>query len=121
MKRIKEGMKKVNGCLNRFIKCKLTAYLALGMFVVIGFLAGTVVTAMAVAAPVTGTFAYDVYDIGINKILNGPIGFTAGVGAMAVGAVSAIQQRIAMAVGAILGGAVLLNAESLVTTLGAIF
>jgi hypothetical protein len=40
---------------------------------------------------------------------------------MAMGAVMAIQQKIMLAIPCILGGAVLLNAETLITTLGATF
>ena len=83
-------------------------------------LLGTAGVALAITAPTSGTFAYDVYDIGVNKILDGPIGFVAGVAAMAVGAVSAVQQKVFASVPAILGGAVLLNADSLVTSLGMI-
>jgi len=75
----------------------------------------------AFTAPTSGSFAYTVYDVAINQMLNGPIGFVAGVGAMALGAVMAIQQKIMLALPCILGGAVLLNAESLVTTLGMTF
>lgn len=59
-------------------------------------------------------------DIAVTQILQGPIGFVAGVAAMVVGAVSAIQQRIMEAIPAILGGAVLMNAETLVTSLGVV-
>jgi len=77
--------------------------------------------ALAVTAPTSGTFAYDVYDIAVNKILNGPIGFVGGTAAMAIGAVAAIQQRVFAAVPAILGGAMLLKANSILSSLGAIF
>jgi len=77
--------------------------------------------AAAFTAPASGSFAYTVYDVAINHILNGPIGFVGGVGAMALGAVMAIQQRIMMAIPAILGGATLINADNLVTTLGLTF
>jgi len=77
--------------------------------------------AAAFTAPAAGTFAYTVYDVAINQMLNGAVGFVAGVGAMALGAVMAIQQKVMLAIPAILGGAVLLNAESLVTTLGLTF
>jgi hypothetical protein len=76
--------------------------------------------AMAVTAPVAGSFAYDVYDIGVNGILKGPIGFMAGVGAIAFGAVMAIRGQIMLAIPAILGGAFLLKADSVVESLGAI-
>lgn len=75
----------------------------------------------AFTAPTAGTFAYTVYDVAVTKMLNGPIGFVGGVGAMVFGAVLAIQQKVMTAVSCILGGAILMNAESLVTTLGLTF
>ena len=77
-------------------------------------------SAFAIAVPAAGSFAFDVYDIAVNRILDGPIGFVAGVAALAIGAVCAIQQKVFEAVPCILGGAVLLNADSLVTSLGMI-
>ena len=77
--------------------------------------------ASAFVAPAAGTFAYTVYDVAVNQMLNGAIGFVGGVAAMAMGAVMAIQQKIMLAIPCILGGAVLLNAETLITTLGATF
>ena len=77
--------------------------------------------AAAFNAPAQGSFAFTVYDVAINHMLNGPIGFVGGVAAMALGAVMAIQQRVTLAIPCILGGATLLNAESLVTTLGMTF
>ena len=67
----------------------------------------------AFVAPAAGTFAYTVYDVAVNQMLNGAIGFVGGVAAMAMGAVMAIQQKIMLAIPCILGGAVLLNAETL--------
>ncbi len=77
--------------------------------------------AMAISTPVAGSFAYDVYDIAVDKILKGPIGFVCGVAAMAYGAVSAIGGRVFQAVPAILGGAALLKADTIVSTLGLVF
>ena len=76
--------------------------------------------AFALAAPGAGTFAYDIYDIAINSILKGPIGFVAGAASIVFGAVIAIQGKILAAVPAVLGGAMLLKADSIVTTLGAV-
>lgn len=77
--------------------------------------------ALAITAPAAGSsFAYDIYDIGVNSILKGPIGFVAGVGAIVFGAIEAIRGRILGAVPAILGGAALLKADSIVQTLGCI-
>ena len=87
-----------------------------------GLLLGTAATAVAIVAPAgPADFAWDVYDIGVNRILNGPIGFVAGVGAMVAGAVAAIQQKLGLAAMAILGGAVLLNADNMITSLGMVF
>ena len=76
--------------------------------------------AIAITAPSTGSFAYDIYDIGVNSILKGPIGFIGGVGAIVFGAIQAIRGQILEAVPAILGGAALLKADSIVQTLGCI-
>jgi len=77
--------------------------------------------ALAFTAPAAGSFAYTVYNVAVTQMLDGAIGFVAGVAAMVLGAVMAIQQKVTLAFPCILGGAVLLNAESLVTTLGAVF
>ena len=77
--------------------------------------------ACAFTPPASGSFAYTVYDVAVTQILGGAIGFVAGVGAMVFGAILAIQQKVMGAIPAILGGAVLLNAETLVTTLGLTF
>jgi len=80
----------------------------------------SVVPASAITAPAPGTFAYDIYDIAVLKILQGPIGFVSGVGAIALGAVTAIKSPMA-AIPAVLSGAALLKADALVTSLGALF
>jgi hypothetical protein len=89
--------------------------LAFGAFLVTASQVG------AFTAPASGSFAYTVYDVAVTKILQGAIGFVGGVGAMVMGAVLAIQQKVMAAIPAILGGAILLNADTLVTTLGLTF
>ena len=94
-------------------------------FVVVGILIGmgvllNIPAAHAITAPANGSFAYSVYDIGVNDILKGPIGFVGGVAAIVYGAIAAIQGKIMGAIPAILGGAVMLKADSIVNTLGAI-
>jgi hypothetical protein len=76
---------------------------------------------LAVAAPAAGSFAYDIYDIAVNDILKGPIGFVAGLGAVAYGAGLAIRQQIAGAIPALLGGGALLKADVIVGSLGVLF
>jgi hypothetical protein len=75
----------------------------------------------AITTPTTGTFAYDLYDIAVNKILKGPVGYVGGVAAMVIGAISLITGRVLMAVPAVLGGAALLKADTLIQGLGLVF
>lgn len=75
-------------------------------------------SAFAIVPPAIGSFAYDIYDIGVNSILKGPIGFVAGVGAIIFGAIAAIRGEILGAIPAILGGAAFLKADAIVQTLG---
>lgn len=77
------------------------------------------VDAMAMAVPAAGSFAYDLYDIGVNQILLGPIGFIAGCACMVFAAILAIRQMLLPAAGVVLGGAFLLKADSVVQTVGA--
>ena len=74
-----------------------------------------------IPVPGAGTFAFDIYDVAVNQVLNGPIGFTGGVAAMAMGGMMAIQQKIALAIPCLLGGALLMTADTMTTTLGATF
>ena len=76
--------------------------------------------ANAMAVPSAGSFAYDLYDIGVNQILLGPIGFIAGVACMVFASILAIRQMILPAAGVVLGGAFLLKADSVVQTIGAV-
>ncbi|WDN87897.1 hypothetical protein BuS5_03974 (plasmid) [Desulfosarcina sp. BuS5] len=82
-------------------------------------IAGT--AAAFIPVPAAGSFAFDVYDVAVNQLLNGPIGFTAGVGAMVFGGAMAIQQKISLAIPCILGGALIMTADTMTQTLGAIF
>ena len=78
-------------------------------------------SAFAIVAPAPGTFAYDIYDMAVNSILKGPIGFVAGLGAVCFGAVLAIQQKMGGAIPALLGGAALLKADSIVASMGLLY
>jgi len=102
-------------CTERCRQTKIIA--ALAVFTATCLLAGN---ALALTAPGTGTFAYDLYDIGINQILKGPIGFVGGVACMVLAAVLAVRQMLLPAVCSVLGGAFLLKADSVVETIGAL-
>ncbi len=67
-----------------------------------------------------GSFAYDVYDIAVNGMLRGPVGFVGGIAAIVFGAISAIRAQILPAIPAILGGVVLLKADSIISSLNAL-
>ncbi len=97
----------------RFVFCMLVSTAAL--------ILADALPALAITTPASGSFAYDVYDIAVNDILKGPVGFVAGVGAIAFGAVAAIRSEVMAAVPAVLGGAALLKADAIVGSLGAIF
>lgn len=75
----------------------------------------------AVTRPTQGSFAWDVYEIAIDKILKGPIGFVCGGAAIVLGAVNAIGGRIMTAVPCVLGGAAILKADDITASLGLLF
>ncbi|MBM9514060.1 hypothetical protein [Desulfogranum marinum] len=75
---------------------------------------------LAMTTPATGSFAYDLYDIGVNQMLLGPIGFVGGCAVMVLAAILAIRQMLLPAAGAILGGAFLLKADAVVQSVGAV-
>ena len=75
----------------------------------------------AFTAPASTSFAYSLYTIGVTDVLQGPIGFLGGVSAIVLGAIMAIQQKIMMAIPCLLGGAALMSADTLLTSLGLTF
>jgi len=83
--------------------------------------AGGAVAANAITAPSSGSFLYDLYDIVVTKMLQGPAGFVAGVAAIAYGSAMLITGRIAPAVTGILGGALLIKSDAITTSLGLLF
>lgn len=89
---------------------------------VIGVVSLAVVSdAFGINVPQTGSFAYDLYDVAVNGLLKGPAGFVAGVGAIVFGAANLIGGRVLTAVPSILGGAVLIKADTITRSLGMIF
>ena len=76
--------------------------------------------AMALVAPVAGSFGFEAYDFFINNILKGPFGAIAGILAIIAGVVVMIQQKMVPAVLCILGGVLVINSDKIVTSLGMI-
>ena len=89
------------------------------IFAVLSLVALATTAAFAFSTPGTADFAYDLYDIAVNDIFQGPIGFVGGVVCIIMGAIAAIQAKLMLAIPAILGGAALLKAKSIVTSMGA--
>lgn len=71
----------------------------------------------AVDAAGNPTFLYDVYDIGVNKILKGPVGFIAGVAIIGFGALQMMKAWPVALLG-LMGGSAMIKADTIVASLG---
>lgn len=76
-------------------------------------------SALAMTAPTAG-FGFELYDIGVNTILKGPVGMVAGIMAVVAAAVLLMRQMIMPAVGTVLAGVFLLTADSFLAAMGAL-
>ena len=74
--------------------------------------------AMAFTTPSSGSFAYDLYDIAVNEILKGPIGFVAGIGFIVLCVFSVARQMVLPAILCLFAGIILIKADSIVQSLG---
>lgn len=74
----------------------------------------------AMTAPATGTFGYDIYDIVVNGISKGAIGFGVGVAGVATAGFLAWKQQFPGMLGVVAGTGAIVKADSLVTTFGAL-
>lgn len=89
--------------------------------IAIGLVIVSAVAALATFSNLSsGGFGSQVYDIAINKILQGPIGFISAMFAIFCGAHCAMTGKIMVSIPCILGGAAVLKAASLVASLGAL-
>lgn len=100
--------------MSKEVKISLLVVLAAGVSIF------APIVAQAITAPASGSFAYDIYDVAVNKILKGPVGFVGGVGTIVMGGISAVRGQVLPAVLATLGGGVILKADALTTSLGAL-
>jgi len=74
---------------------------------------------MAFVTPATGSFGYDIYDVVVNQILNGPIGFVGGVALIIWGATKVMANWM-ITILCVISGTVIIKAQTLLTSLGAI-
>lgn len=73
--------------------------------------------AFAFVAPAAGSFAYDLYDVGVNDILLGAPGFVGAVIIMVVSAVNLTRNWV-LSIAGLLGGVILINADTITASLG---
>lgn len=77
------------------------------------------VTAMATFTNLApGGFGSEIYDIAVNRILMGPIGFVCGLLIIGCAGCCAVCGKPLAGIPCVLAGAAILNADSLVTSLG---
>lgn len=91
-----------------------------GLVLGAAFIAVAPGSAHAIATPVAGSFAFDLYDIAVNDLLKGPAGFVGGIAGMLTAAILLMRQQLLPAGATVLGSAFLLKADSIVGSLGAL-
>lgn len=74
---------------------------------------------MAFTAPTAGDFMYDLYDIFVNKGLNGAPGFVIGVALIGY-SFTQMQTNWKLASLGVIGGSLLIKAADIATSLGAV-
>ena len=73
----------------------------------------------AFAVPAAGSFGYDIYDLVVNQILAGPIGFVGALALIVFGATK-LTTNWMICIMCIIAGTVLIRADAIVQTLGAL-
>ena len=74
------------------------------------------------STPTSGDFAYDVYDIGANKVIGGPIGYGIALAGVGVGAGMLIfTSAVKFAITALVGSGLFLGANGIVSTMGHLY
>ena len=77
--------------------------------------------AHAITAPTAGGLFYDAYDIVINSMLKGAVGFVAAILIFAMSIGLFLMQKVVPGIVGIVCAAILIKADTIVTSLGAIF
>jgi len=114
---LSEGVRKVSSLTRGMSPSHL--FLFCMMFVAGLLYAGDV---LAWTTPTSGSFLYDAYDLAVNKILKGPIGFILGMGCTAFGGsrVVGLHDRgsVPAGIGTLLFGGCLIKLDSITQSLG---
>jgi hypothetical protein len=77
--------------------------------------------AHAITAPTTGGLFYDAYDIVVNSMLKGAVGFVAAILIFALSIGLFLMQKVVPGIVGIVCAAILIKADTIVTSLGAVF
>ena len=77
--------------------------------------------AHAITAPASGSLFFDAYDIVINSMLKGAVGFVAAILIFAMSIGLFLMQKVVPGIVGIVCAAILIKADTIVTSLGAIF
>ena len=112
-----------------------TVIWTIGMFLGIRFVQRTLLLALvaimlllssalpsfAITAPTSGSLFYDVYDIVVNSMLKGAVGFVAAILVFMMGIGLFFMQKIIPGVIAVVCAALIVKADAIVTSLGLLF
>lgn len=75
--------------------------------------------AFAFTAPATSDTLYEIYDVLVNDIIKGPLGFTAAVALLANGFIQlGLGNGIVLPIASILSGAILFKSDDIIESLG---
>ena len=77
--------------------------------------------AMAITAPVAGSFGYEAYNFLVTTLLKGPFGAIAAILLFLVTIVLFVQQKIIPAVVCLTAAIVLINTSNMIVALGAVY
>lgn len=84
-------------------------------------LLGSALPSFAITAPTAGSLFYDVYDIVVNSMLKGAIGFVAAILVFMMGIGLFFAQKIIPGIIGVVCAALIIKADAIVTSLGLTF
>jgi hypothetical protein len=84
-------------------------------------LLGSALPSFAITAPTSGSLFYDVYDIVVNSMLKGAVGFVSAILVFMMGIGLFFVQKIIPGIIGVVCAALIIKADAIVTTLGLIF
>ena len=77
--------------------------------------------AMAITAPIAGSFGYEAYNFLVTTLLKGPFGAISAILLFLVTIILFVQQKIVPAVVCLVAAIVLINTTSMIVALGAVY